>query len=119
MIMDDEEAVRDVVMDMLANSGYEALQARNGEEAIEIYREYYNSGKPVDIVIMDLTIPGGMGGREAVQTILKIDPDATVIVASGYSDDPVMANYREYGFKAAIKKPFDLRKFSHIIESVG
>ena len=81
-------------------------------------------GKPeivcgaIDIIIMDLTIPGGMGGKEAVQEILKINPKAKVVVASGYSNDPVMAHYQEYGFKASIAKPFRMAELSKIINTV-
>ena len=73
---------------------------------IEVFCEHHKSDNPVDVVIMDLTIPGGMGGKEAVQEIMKIDPEAKVVVSSGYSNDTAMANYQQYGFKAAIAKPY-------------
>ena len=108
MVMDDDEMVQNIVRKMLERVGYSVLQVENGHDAIELYREYLDSNRSIDIIIMDLTIPGGMGGREAAQAILKIDSDAKLIVASGYSNDPVMSNYREHGFQAAIAKPFQL-----------
>ncbi|MFW5906255.1 MAG: response regulator, partial [Desulfobia sp.] len=76
------------------------------------------AGRSVDLIIMDLTIPGGMGGREAVQEILAFDPGAKVIVSSGYSNDPVMSNYRGYGFKAVIFKPYKLQELRKVIDQV-
>lgn len=108
LIMDDEEMIRSVSSSMLKMFGYTVDFAVDGKEAIEKFRSAYKSGKPFDIVIMDLTIPGGMGGKEAVQEILDLDPEAKVIVSSGYSTDPVMANYAKYGFKGRIVKPFQL-----------
>lgn len=70
---------------------------------------------PVELIIMDLTIPGGMGGQETVKKILQLDPDAKVVVSSGYSTDPVMANFREYGFSAALIKPYDINELKKII----
>ena len=76
------------------------------------------TGLPFDFVILDLTIPGGMGGKEAIKKILQIDPKAKVIVSSGYSNDPVMANYKEYGFSGVIAKPFQLKNLQKAINSV-
>ena len=92
--MDDEVPVQDIARLMLTTCGHEVLVAANGREAIDIFKEQQKKGKPVDIIIMDLTIPGGMGGKEAVVEILRNDPSAKVIVSSGYSNDPVMADYQ-------------------------
>ncbi len=118
LVMDDESTVQDVVTQMLEMLGNEVLIARDGKEAIEIFKEHYESGRPVDVTIMDLTIPGGMGGKDAVKEILKIDPAAKAIVSSGYSNDPVMANFHEYGFKAAIAKPFLIRDLKRTLTEV-
>ncbi len=117
MIMDDEEILRDVAKSQLAVLGHETISVTNGTQAINKYQELQDSGTPVDLVIMDLTIPGGMGGQEAAEKLLQIDPDAKLIVSSGYSNDPVMANYREYGFRAAVAKPFDLKQLNSAIIS--
>lgn len=118
MIMDDEEMVRTVTKRMLSHFGYEVILAADGQEAIRLYQEALEKGQGIDLIIMDLTIPGGMGGKEAVAKILHIDPAAKVIVASGYSNDPVMANYQEYGFLAAIIKPFQLREIQGLVQQI-
>jgi PAS domain S-box-containing protein len=118
MIMDDEAMLLDVAQSQLAVLGHEAILVTDGVQAINRYQELQDNNAPVDLVIMDLTIPGGMGGQEAAQKLLQVDPKATIIVASGYSNDPVMADYKEYGFRAAIAKPFDLKELSNTIASV-
>lgn len=116
MIMDDDEMVRDIVDKILGRFGYEVVQAVDGDEAVEKYKDAVSSGEAIDLVIMDLTIPGGMGGKDAVKKLLTIDPDAHVIVASGYANDPVMANCREYGFLAAVQKPFQMSELIWVVE---
>ena len=118
MVMDDEDLVKKVVKSQLEYLGHEVLFVADGLEAVGRYRERMGTDEKIDCIIMDLTIPGGIGGREAVQDILAIDPDARVIVASGYFNDPVMANYREYGFMAAVSKPFNLDELQRAIASV-
>jgi CheY-like chemotaxis protein len=120
LVMDDEPMVRDVAEAMLTTLGNEVVLAVDGEEAIKLYREAMESPKPVRLVIMDLTIPGGMGGKDAVREIHKLDPDARVVVTSGYSNDPILANFKDYGFWAAIVKPFqikDLKKVLSILQT--
>lgn len=118
LLMDDDEMVRHVSGNMLEFMGYQVVHAVDGREAIELYRAGYEAGKPIDIVIMDLTIPGGMGGQEAVGEILDIDPKAKVIVSSGYSNDPILADYKKYGFRAAVVKPFDMKDLNAVIKQV-
>ena len=118
LIMDDEEVVRSIVKEVLEYLGYEPLLAVDGEEAVQIYRDQQAQERPVDAVIMDLTIPGGMGGEEAVGEILKIDPAAKVLVSSGYSNDPIMANYERYGFVGSVVKPFNLDELGQILQQV-
>jgi len=118
MVMDDESIIRDMSKNMLERFGHEVVLAENGHEAIELYIECFKKNRPVDIIIMDLTIPGGMGGKYAVQKILKINPEAKVVVASGYSNDPVVAHYQEYGFKGSIVKPFQWKELNELINSL-
>lgn len=118
MIMDDEEMVCKLAADMLAHLGYEVIRVSDGNEAIMRYEKELSSPAPIDLIIMDLTIPHGMGGKEAVQEILQLNSAAKVIVSSGYSTDPVIANYKEYGFVAALKKPFDIKLLSQIVHSI-
>ncbi len=108
IVMDDDQMLRDLAKAQLRSLGHEAVLAADGAEAVSLYREFHASGSPADLVIMDLTVPGGMGGQEAARQILQFDPAAKLIVASGYSDDHVLADYKKYGFRAAVAKPFTL-----------
>lgn len=108
LIMDDEEMVRNVSAEMLKLCGYTVDLAVDGKEAIKKYISANKDGPPFDIVIMDLTIPGSIGGQETIKKLLAIAPKAKVIVSSGYSTDPVMANYIDYGFKGRLAKPFHI-----------
>ena len=118
LLMEDEELVSTIAMQMLEFIGYESVLAVDGGEALELYQERYMNGSPFNGVIMDLNIPGGMGGEQAVQELLKIDSSAKVIVSSGYADDPAMVNYDEFGFCAAISKPFNLQELSNVLEAL-
>jgi two-component system cell cycle sensor histidine kinase/response regulator CckA len=121
MVMDDEELVRDIARAMLTQMGHEVLLAKDGLQAVQLYEREMTNDTPIDLTIMDLTIPGGMGGKEAVQRILAVDPEAKVIVSSGYTNDPVMANSKDFGFCSAIVKPYELQelknRISHILGS--
>ena len=120
MVMDDEEQIRAITQAMLGLIGHEVVLAKDGMEALQFYREAIESKTPIDLIIMDLTVPGGMGGKETVQKILAINSEAKVIVSSGYSNDPVMANFKDYGFCAAIAKPYQLPELKKIIsQSIG
>ncbi|MEK6589500.1 MAG: PAS domain S-box protein [Nitrospinota bacterium] len=118
LVMDDEEMIGNLTREILSDTGYEVDLCRDGEEAIDVYRKAKESGRPFDAVIMDLTIPRGMGGGEAIKRLLKIDPDVRVIVSSGYSSDPIMSDYKTYGFKGVIAKPYDVQELSRIVSDV-
>ena len=116
--MDDEEMIRDVASKMLTKLGYEVECSRDGEETIAMYQRARNSNRPFNAVLMDLTIPGGMGGKEAVQRLLTMDPGVKAIVSSGYSHDPIMANFREYGFAGVVSKPYTIKTLSEMVNSI-
>ncbi|MBI5587318.1 MAG: PAS domain S-box protein [Deltaproteobacteria bacterium] len=118
LVMDDEELVRDVTGEMLEILGLKAVFAKNGEEAAELYRKAKEDGKPFSAVILDLTIPGGMGGVEAVKRLQEIDPAVKAIVSSGYSKGPVMSEFRKYGFSGVIAKPYRVQEFSRAVMDV-
>ena len=118
LIMDDDKAVCEIMATMLTLLGCSTEQAGDGREALALYTQAKAAGAPFDSVIMDLTIPGGMGGKETITSLLALDPEAKVIVASGYANDPIMASYKEYGFRAILPKPFNLDELSKVMATV-
>ncbi|MGD1074948.1 MAG: PAS domain S-box protein [Thermodesulfovibrionales bacterium] len=118
LVVDDEEMVRFVIGNMLQSLGYEAEFAQNGEEALRLYRDGQETEHPFDAVVIDLTIPGGMGGKETVRRLIEIDPEVKAIVSSGYSNDPVMAEYTKYGFSGVIAKPYTCEELSQVLHGV-
>jgi CheY-like chemotaxis protein len=119
LVMDDEQVVREVCGRILEHMGNkEVMFASDGTEAIELYQQAHNEGKPFDAVIMDLTIAGGMGGKEAIKQLLRLYPDAKVIVSSGYASDPIMSNYKKYGFKGVIAKPFTTEQMGDVLSNI-
>jgi PAS domain S-box-containing protein len=106
LIMDDDPKIRRVLTGMLKVLGHRVTESSDGAEAVELYREHFSSGEPFDAVIMDLTIPGGMGGEAAIKILKEIDPDVRAIVSSGYATNPVLSNYSDYGFRGELVKPF-------------
>jgi two-component system cell cycle sensor histidine kinase/response regulator CckA len=115
LVMDDDPRIREVYKSLLNHLGYSAVVVSRGEEALAAYKKARDAGKGFDAVIMDLTIPGAMGGKEAVKRLLEMDPDAVAIISSGYSNDPVMANYKRYGFREVIAKPFTSERLSEAL----
>jgi PAS domain S-box-containing protein len=118
LVMDDEEMILDFLQQMLSQIGYEVECARDGQEAIALYEEAQRSGRTFAAVIMDLTIPGGMGGKEAIEFLLEFDPHCKAIVSSGYSDDSIMANFQKYGFSGVIAKPYKISELGKILHDV-
>ncbi len=118
LVMDDEELVRNICGYILTRLGYEVDFASDGKEAIDIYRREAEEGKPFNLVIMDLTIPGGLGGKEAVVKLHQIDPNAKVVVSSGYSIDPIMSDYKKYGFCGVINKPYNAKQVSEVVSNI-
>lgn len=118
LVMDDEEIVRELARNVLINLGYEVTVAVDGTEAVKLYKEAMESHDPFDAAIIDLTIPGGMGGRETIRNLMAIDPEVKAIVSSGYSNDPIMTDFREYGFKGVIAKPYEAVELSEALSKV-
>ena len=118
LIMDDEKMIRDLFRDMLSTLGFTVSCVENGQELIKLYRDALKNKKPFDIVILDLTIPGGMGGIETLRELQKIDKNVKSIVSSGYANDPVMSNYKDYGFKDVIAKPYQRKDLEKVIRRV-
>jgi CheY-like chemotaxis protein len=118
LVMDDEEMIREFATEVLHNMGYEAVIASNGAKAIELYRSAMESGHPFDVAILDLTIPDGMGGKEAVQKLLDIDPEIKAIVSSGFPEDSVVTDFQRYGFRGAIEKPYDFEELRDLLSKL-
>ncbi|MFP3867906.1 MAG: response regulator [Desulfobacteraceae bacterium] len=116
--MDDEDIVREVLGRMLVNMGYKVEYARDGPEASEIYPRTKNSGQPFTGVILDLTVRGGLGGKQAIKQLREIDPQVKAIVSGGYNDDPVMSNYSRYGFRGVLSKPYKIEDLSKTLKEV-
>jgi CheY-like chemotaxis protein len=119
LVMDDDEMILDLAANMLHLLGYRATTCASGEEAVSRYKAAQGSDMPFDVVILDLTVPGGMGGRETAGKILAFDPGARLIVSSGYSIDPVMAHYKEYGFCGAVVKPYRINELMEVLRGVA
>lgn len=118
LIMDDEAMLRDLLTQMLTRQKHRVETAKDGTEAIQLYKDAISEGEPFDVLIMDLTIPGGMGGKDAIGEILKINPQAKAIVSSGYADDPVMAHFEDYGFKGRTVKPYNSKELEKALQEV-
>lgn len=118
LFMDDEKPIREMTRLFMARLNLECELAVDGAEAVRKFREAREAKRPFDVVLMDLTVPGGMGGREALDQLRKIDPLVRAIVSSGYSQDPVMANYRAHGFLGILPKPYDLGQLRQVLADI-
>lgn len=118
LLMDDEEMIHEVLSKMLETLGYEVEDAYDGETALQKYLDAMGTGKPFDMVILDLTIPGAMGGLETMDKILEIDALAKVVISSGYANDEVMTNYADYGFVNVMQKPIALQKLAEVVKNI-
>ncbi len=118
LLMDDEEGIRDMASQILRRIGFLVETAADGAKAVEAYRAALERGQRFDLVVMDLTVPGGMGGLAAMRELREIDPQVRAIVSSGYSSDPVMSDHRAYGFAGMIPKPYRITDFAKVIRQV-
>jgi len=118
LVMDDEASIRMVAANMLTFLGHDVAVVDNGRTAVEQYARAMKTGQPFDAVILDLMVPGGAGAREAMELLSEVDPAVNAIVVSGYAQDPAMTEYRDYGFKGVISKPFTLEELNTTLHSV-
>ncbi len=118
LVMDDEQDVREIAVRMLTWLGYEAEAVADGRQAIMRYTDARSGSRPFDVVMMDLTVPGGMGGLEALSELRQIDPAIRAIVSSGYSENPVMADFAQFGFRGVLAKPYKLAELRVAVEKV-
>lgn len=118
LLMDDDALVRESAGGMLSSFGFDVTSVDSGDLAAIAYRDALSSGKPYDLCIIDLVVPGGMGGAACAKEILAIDPGAALFVSSGYSDDPVLAEYRAWGFRGIIPKPYTIEELRSALSAV-
>ncbi len=118
LVMDDDGTIRAILCKQLRGLEYDVEAVKEGSEAIRLYKNASGVGKPFDAAIIDLTISGGMGGRETIEKLLIIDPEVRAVVMSGYANDPIMANYKEYGFKGVLAKPHEIHELDEALQRV-
>ncbi len=118
LVMDDEAPVRSVLGAMLSHLGYDASVTERGEEAVERWQQARAAGEPFDVVILDLTVPGGMGGVETIGHLRAVDPQVVCVATSGYAHDPVLSSPEDFGFRAVLPKPFQLATLSDVLGSL-
>ena len=118
LVMDDEEQIRDITRAMLEKFGFETTLTEDGEDAVKEFRIALEKGMPFQGVLLDLTIPGGMGGKETCEKILALDPNASIIVSSGDSGDSLMNDFKEYGFKGVLPKPYRIADLKKAVEDL-
>ncbi|NWJ95612.1 MAG: response regulator [Chloroflexi bacterium] len=119
LVMDDEAFIRRLVVRMLTGAGYQVEVTSSGAETVERYQEAARNGEPFGLVILDLTVSQGMGGKETIEQLRQIDSRVNAIVSSGYANDPILANYRQYGFKGRLPKPYRLEDLLAVIQEIG
>jgi PAS domain S-box-containing protein len=118
LVMDDDATIRDLLREMLTSMGYAVEYARDGAEALAVYHRLQAEGQVVAVVILDMTIPGGMGGQETLKRLRAIDPQVKALVSSGYANDPVMAHYAQYGFDGVVTKPYTIQRLHEALRRV-
>ncbi|MFA4861588.1 response regulator [Methanoregula sp.] len=118
LLMDDEQIILDVTLEVLKFLGYDVMFAQNGEAACALYVQEKNAGAPFDIVILDLSVPEGMGGKETIARLREFDPHVKAIVSSGYGNDPVVQDYTGYGFSGKLSKPYKINDLKLILEQL-
>ena len=118
LFMDDEVFIRTIGNEILVHLGYDVTLTRDGNETVLVYKQEKRAGRPFDVVILDLTMKGGIGGKEVLREILSVDPDVRAIISSGYTDDPVLSDYVSFGFRGAITKPYNINQLREILKEV-
>lgn len=118
LLMDDEQVILDVTNEVLKFLGYDVMFARDGTSAIEMFRQEKAKGSPFDLVILDLSIPEGMGGKETFEKIHASDPAAKIVISSGFTNDPMLTNYAAYGLSGVLAKPYRITEVKALLESM-
>jgi CheY-like chemotaxis protein len=118
LLMDDEQIILDVTLEVLKFLGYDVMFAREGAVAIELYKKEKAAGVPFDVVIIDLSVPEGMGGKETIALIKAFDPEVKAVVSTGFSNDPVVLDFASYGFSGKLTKPYKINDLKKVLEQL-
>jgi CheY-like chemotaxis protein len=118
LVMDDEDIIRNLLSELLTTLGYEVVCTRDGAEALMAYEHAQATSQPFSAVILDITIPGGLGGRETMAQLRTLDPQVKAIISSGYTHDPILANFAHYGFRGVVAKPYTVEQLHHTLQCV-
>jgi CheY-like chemotaxis protein len=118
LLMDDEQIILDVTGEILAFLKYEVMTAKDGLAAIDLYKKEKSAGSPFDIVILDLSVPAGLGGKETIEQLRNFDPAVKAVVSSGYTNDPVVQDFSHYGFSERLAKPYNIQEMKNLLEKV-
>ena len=118
LLMDDEQIILDVTLEVLKFLGYSVMFAREGAAAIELYKKEKAAGVPFDLVILDLSVPDGMGGKEAIALLKAFDPEVNAVVSTGFSNDPVVLDFASYGFSGKLTKPYKINDLKKVLEQL-
>jgi CheY-like chemotaxis protein len=118
LFMDDEQIILDMTRDVLKFLDYDVMFARDGLAAIDLYKKEKAAGVPFDVVILDLSVPSGLGGKETIKLLRKLDPDVKAVVSSGYTDDPAVLDFSNYGFDEKLTKPYKIHDLKYILEQL-
>jgi DNA-binding NtrC family response regulator len=118
LLMDDEQIILDVTSEILTFLKYDVMSAKDGLAAVDLYRKEKDAGAPFDIVILDLSVPGGLGGKETIELLRKVDPAVKAVISSGYSNDPVVEDFSHYGFCERLTKPYNINAMKNLLENV-
>jgi CheY-like chemotaxis protein len=118
LLMDDEQIILDVTQEVLKFLGYEVMYAREGQAAIDLYKRESSAGIPFDAVILDLSVPDGMGGKEAIGLLKEFDPEIKAVVSTGFSNDPAVLDFAHYGFSGKLTKPYKINDLKMVLEQL-
>ncbi|MDD1698265.1 MAG: response regulator [Methanoregula sp.] len=118
LLMDDEQVILDVTGEILTFLKYDVMSAKDGQAAVDLYKKEKDAGSPFDVVILDLSVPHGMGGKETISLLRSVDPDVKAVVSSGYTNDPVVHDFSRYGFCEKLTKPYNINAMKDLLENI-
>jgi len=118
LLMDDEQIILDVTHEVLKFLNYDVMSAKDGLTAIDLYKKEKATGAPFDIVILDLSVPNGLGGKETIEHLRNFDPAVKAVISSGYTNDPVVQDFSHYGFSERLTKPYNIKDMKNLLENV-